>query len=95
MLGRTEETNEEATMLTVKSAAANVGVSPGLVYAWVETGILPHYRMGKPGRRGAIRIAEVDLEAFIASLRKGEGPRESFPRDPKPTLVLKHLKLKS
>jgi excisionase family DNA binding protein len=61
----------------VKQAAARLGVSPSLVYAWVESGVLSHYRLGRQGRRGCIRIAETDLDAFLAS-RKVESPASSL-----------------
>jgi excisionase family DNA binding protein len=81
-------------MLTVKDAAARAGVSPALVYIWVEKGVLPHFRMGRPGSRGGIRIAVGDLEAFLASLKRGEMPKESVPPAIKRRVVLKHLRVK-
>jgi excisionase family DNA binding protein len=58
-------------MLTVKQAAKRAGVSPGVVYQWIGALILAHHRLGRPGTRGAIRIAEADLEAFLLSCRVG------------------------
>jgi excisionase family DNA binding protein len=69
--------------LTVKAAAQLAGVCPGLVYIWVQSGVLAHYRVGRPGTRGAIRVAEADLHAFLASLKKETRPEESPPA-PKP-----------
>ncbi len=80
-------------MLTVKKAAEKAGVSPGLVYVWVESGVLTHYRMGKPGRRGSIRVAQADLDAYLASLKHGES-KASVPSTPQRKVVLKHLRLK-
>ena len=54
-------------MLTVKKVASVAGVSAGLVYIWIGSGVLPHYRVGRPGCRGGIRVAEADLEAFLES----------------------------
>ena len=77
-------------MLTVKQAAKRAGVSSGLVYEWCDCGILPHLRLGRPGKRGAIRIEEADLDAFLAS-QKREG-RQEPPPSPKPQPVkLKYL----
>jgi excisionase family DNA binding protein len=73
----------DVTVLTVKSAAERVGVSAGLVYTWIESGVLTHYRVGKPGRRGSIRIAETDLDAFMVTLKRGTVP-EIQPLPPKP-----------
>jgi excisionase family DNA binding protein len=65
-------------MLSVKGAAQQLGVSEGLVYAWTAAGALAHHRLGLPGKRGVIRIAEADLEAFLAS-QKREGRMELPP----------------
>jgi excisionase family DNA binding protein len=81
-------------MLTIKMAAERAGVSTGLVYIWVESGALAHYRVGRPGSRGGIRIAEADLQAFLASLKRGKEPEESVPPAPKRKVILKHLRLK-
>jgi excisionase family DNA binding protein len=83
-------------VLTVKTAAEMAGVSAALVYIWVGEGVLPHFRLGKPGSsKGAIRIAEDDLEAFLFSHKHGERAKESIPPAQKRKLVLKHLKLRS
>lgn len=66
-------------MLTVKAAASIAGVCPGLVYIWVGSGKLAHYRLGRPGSRGAIRIAEEDLKTFLATLKREEAPKEAPP----------------
>ena len=47
-------------MLTVKEAAARAGVGAALVYGWCRLGVLPHYRLGAAGKRGAIRIDSDD-----------------------------------
>jgi len=41
----------------VKTAARLLGVSPSLVYAWVERKQIPHYRMGRSIR---FRVSELD-----------------------------------
>lgn len=61
-------------MLTVKQAAGRVGVSPSLVYAWCREQRLPHYRMGREGKRGQIRINPADLDALVKSLRQDRHP---------------------
>lgn len=70
-------------MLTVKQAAAKLGISPSLVYALSTLGVIAHTRHGRPGRRGCIRIAEDELERYREA-SKGEG-RKAAP------LVLKHI----
>lgn len=82
-------------MMTVKKVAERAGVSPALVYAWVQDGILPHLRLGKKGSRGTIRIQEVDLAEFLASKKRGDGPQEAIPEARRRRVILKHLKLRS
>ena len=43
-------------MLTIKQAAARLGVSPGLVYSLVAGGKIGHVRIGNG--RGVLRIPE-------------------------------------
>ncbi len=43
--------------VTVKTAAQFLGVSPSLVYAWVERKQIPHYRM--MGRSIRFRLSEL------------------------------------
>src|SRR5437868_980746 len=57
------------SMLTVKEAAERAQVSAALVYRWCEERRLPHYRMGRKGRRGKILISPDDLDAFVNSLK--------------------------
>ena len=70
-------------MLSVAQAAERLSVSPALVYGWCNAGVITHHRLGLPGRRGCIRIAEADLDAFIAG-RKREG-RQEVPGRPLPS----------
>ena len=52
--------------ITVKAAARFLGVSPSLVYAYVERKQIPHLRvMGR-----SIRFLKSDLEPFRASFRQ-------------------------
>lgn len=71
-------------MLTVKAAADRAGVSGLLVYEWCRTGMLKHSRFGRPGKRGCVRIAETDLEAFLAACKR-EGQQDTAP------LLLRHI----
>lgn len=61
-------------MLTPRAAAAKLGVSTSLVYQWVESRLLSHYRAGTKGRGGKILIAEGDLMAFWESLKVEAAP---------------------
>jgi excisionase family DNA binding protein len=77
-------------MLTPRQAAAKLGVSVSLVYSWVESKLLSHYRAGTKGRGGKILIAEGDLMAFWESLKvEAEAPKQRTP----PPSSLKHIKL--
>jgi excisionase family DNA binding protein len=82
-------------MLSVKQAAARAAVSPGLIYELCACGELPHVRLGRPGKRGCIRIAEADLNAYLAS-RKRERRQPKPPPSPNPQPIkLRHLHLPS
>lgn len=76
-------------MMSAKQAASRLGVSDSLVYAWCASGALPHFRMGQPGRRGRILIAEDDLEAFLARRKDEREEPDAAPL----ALKLKHIKL--
>jgi excisionase family DNA binding protein len=56
-------------LVTVAQAAERACVSESLIYEWIAAGTLACYRLGKPGKRGCVRIAVQDLEAFLASCR--------------------------
>jgi excisionase family DNA binding protein len=53
-------------LLTVRQVAAKLCVSTAAVYKLVDRGALPHLRI-----LNAIRVAPSDLEAFVASQRRG------------------------
>jgi excisionase family DNA binding protein len=88
--------SENLAMYTVKTAAERLSVCPSVVYDLVASGILPHYRIGKKGCRGAIRIDEADLNAFLAAQKREKGPATTMPPAPrKPHVILKHLRLRT
>jgi hypothetical protein len=80
-------------MLSVKAAAARAGVSEGLVRRWVAAGLLPHFRLGSPGKRGKIGIAPEDLDALLASFKVGKRDLEPTPAPSPPRSSFKHLRL--
>jgi excisionase family DNA binding protein len=82
----------EEKPMTVKEAAIVAGVSEALVYGWCACGKLVHLRLGGKGKRGSIRIRAADLDAFLASCRRG-APTEAPPLSRAPPLKLKHLQL--
>lgn len=77
-------------LLTVAMVAERLRVSRTTVYQLVESGRLSVHRIG--GGRGAIRVNEGDLAAYLDSCR--EVP-PSFPTPARPKRVppLRHLKL--
>ena len=82
-----------AKLLSPKETAVRASVCTSVVYGWISAGLLACYRLGRPGKRGAIRIEESDLEAFLAS-QKQEGRQAAPPPVPKaPPIKLKHLQL--
>jgi hypothetical protein len=47
-----------------------------LIYAWCRSGVLPHYRLGRTGKRGKIVIDEDEFDEFLEKM-KVNGPREN------------------
>lgn len=76
-----------AMKLTPQQAAARAVVSLSLIYQWCQDGVLVHYRLGRPGKRGRIRIEESDLEAFLVTCKKESGQAAA-------PLRLKHIRLR-
>jgi len=71
-------------VLTPKQVAEQLGVSDSLVYEWCAEGLLPHYRVGRKGKRGKVLIQQADLYAFLAS-----GKHEAKSQVP----PLKHIRI--
>jgi excisionase family DNA binding protein len=65
--------------LSVREAAEWAGVSESLVYGWIASGMLPHYRLGASGRRGKISIRVADLETLVETMRQGGRARTPCP----------------
>ena len=63
---RSEGRNGLEPLVTVEEAAAFLGVQPGTVYLWAETGQLPSYKIGNLRR---FRLSE--LETHLHALREG------------------------
>jgi excisionase family DNA binding protein len=80
--------------MSVADVASRLKISMALVYALIATGSLPHLRLGKPGHRGCIRIAEADLDAFIEQLKQKKGQPAVKPAAPKPHVKTKHIILR-
>ncbi len=70
-------TLREGDFLTVAEVLRIVPLSKTTVYALVDSGQLPSYRVSVAGsRRGRVLIARADLEAFV------EGARQAATRAP-------------
>ena len=79
-------------LMTVAEVAARLQVSPSSVYLLIERGLLPHHRIGV--RRGAIRITEADLTAYLLACREGASPSHNpTPIGSRKPSNFKHLKL--
>ena len=78
-------------LLSTHDVAKLLKVSRSLVYELVETGKLPSYRIGSG--RGAIRISEKDVAAFLRSSRKERDvTSENAKTKPRQSKRLRHLK---
>jgi excisionase family DNA binding protein len=84
--------DNQKSNLSVREAAALAGVSEGLVYSWIEAGMLSCYRLGAKGKRGKIVIAAADLDAFLAQCRvEAVKPKPQPP--PRSRQAFKHLRV--
>jgi excisionase family DNA binding protein len=59
--------------LTINQAADRTGLSTSLLYQLCAERRLPHFRLGREGKRGKILIEEADLEAFMATCKVEAG----------------------
>jgi excisionase family DNA binding protein len=82
-------------MLTVKQVADRASVSSALVYNWIASGRLAHFRFGKQGSRGSIRVDESDLSEFLLTLRHQAVPHRNPPLSNRPgSQQFKHLNVR-
>ena len=80
--------------MTIRQAAERLEISRSLLYTLCKLGVIRHSRVGRPGKRGSIRIGE---EAILEYLRAREvGPAVARPTpSPRPRIKLQHLQLPS
>jgi excisionase family DNA binding protein len=52
-------------LLTIKEVALYLGIPESTLYFWIETGQMPHYRLGR-----LVRIKKEDVDAWLQSKRK-------------------------
>ncbi len=76
--------------LTVSDVAQRLKIGVSTVYVLINSGQLPHHRIG--ARRGAIRISEDDLAAYLANCH-ADSRDAAPPVTTTPMRKLKHLKL--
>ena len=70
-----QDSDERCRMkMTPEEASTRGRVSVSLIYAWCKAGALPHYRLGRAGKRGKIVIDEGDFDAFLEQM-KVSGPQ--------------------
>ena len=60
----------DGKLLPVGEAAERLHISPSLIYELCAAGELTHVRIGKPGKRGAIRIEAGDLDGYLAGCKR-------------------------
>lgn len=77
--------------LTVSDVARRLQFNPATVYRLVDSGRLPHHRVGNG--RGAIRISEDDLALYLASCRFQESRTTAKAPTVNQKTKLKHLRL--
>ncbi len=64
-------TLREGDFMTVAQVLRIVPLSKTTIYALIDSGQLPSYRVSAAGsRRGRVLIARADLEAFLAGARQ-------------------------
>jgi len=78
-------------LLTVKDVAGRLNVSPSCIYQLVETGKIPHHRIGVG--RGAIRFTEDDIAEYLQNARELAASGGLKRTTGRPKLKLKHIKL--
>ncbi|MBI1311744.1 helix-turn-helix domain-containing protein [bacterium] len=76
-------------LLTVKDVAQRLNVSQSCIYQLVETGKIPHHRIGVG--RGAIRFTEDDITEYLQNAR--EQPASGGSPRPLTRPKLKHIRL--
>ncbi len=76
------------TLLKPSEVAERLGTSRSHVYDLIQSRAIAVHRVGR-GQRGAVRISEVDLEAYLADCRI----EATKPVRATPAPRLKHLKL--
>lgn len=59
--------------VTIKQAADRTGMSTSLLYQICAERRLPHFRLGRDGKRGKILIEESDLDAFLLASKVEAG----------------------
>lgn len=81
---------DSSPLLTVRELAAKLRISLATAYALLKKGRIASIRIGE--QRGAIRIREADIEAYLASSTLAPLPIQDSSRPVR--VQLKHLKLK-
>jgi excisionase family DNA binding protein len=76
--------------LKLRECAELMNVSLSNVYALKDAGEIPVHRLG---RKKGFRVAEADLEAYLARVRHQSEPVVIPPVQPRLPLKLKHLDL--
>ncbi|BEQ14496.1 helix-turn-helix domain-containing protein [Desulfoferula mesophila] len=67
--------SRDQAFYTVKEAAVYLRIARATAYSWIQSGLIPCYRLGpkpRPGEpdRRVVRIKAEDLEAFVQEGRE-------------------------
>ncbi|MFO0905783.1 MAG: helix-turn-helix domain-containing protein [Pirellulales bacterium] len=77
--------SETVRLMTVQEVARRLNISRSKAYQMVDSGALPHFRIG-----GSVRVAEEQLAEYLESVR--QGPRERAAPVRRTRSTLKHLR---
>ncbi len=69
--------------VTPSEAAKLIRVSLSIMYRWISSKQLPHYRLGAQGKRGRIMIETTDLDQFVEKQKVGPDEDELEPLIPR------------
>jgi excisionase family DNA binding protein len=75
-------------VLKVKAVAQRLALSISAVYALLESGRLPHYKIG-----GAIRVSEDQLKEYLDSCRRGRNSADGSEASQPLRAKLTHISL--
>ena len=64
------------TLLTIQQLSDYLSIKRSTLYAWVERGFIPHYKMNR-----LIRFKKEEIDTWLEDLKKASDPSESIAKD--------------